>query len=165
MSDETYERLIQLLDQRGARYRLIDHPPEGRTEVVSRLRGHDPGLAAKCMVLMVKIGKKTTKHVLVVVPGNQRVSFAAVKDLLGATYVSVASPDVAERLAGSVAGTVLPFVLQGEMEVIADPAFRGVEEIYFNAALLDRSIALNAADYFAIANPRMAKIAADGAAV
>lgn len=72
------------------------------------------------MVLMVKISKKTTKHVLAVVPGDQRVSFAAVKELFGATYVSVASADVAERLAGSVAGTVQPFVLQGEMEVIAD---------------------------------------------
>ena len=28
--DDTYHRLIDLLDQHGAQYRLIDHPTEGR---------------------------------------------------------------------------------------------------------------------------------------
>jgi Ala-tRNA(Pro) deacylase len=158
-ADGTFEKLIRLLEERGARYRLIDHAPEGRTEIVSGLRGHDPRLAAKCMVLMVKLGKKVTRHVLAVVPGDRRVSFPAVRELFGATYVSFASAEVAERLAGSVAGTVLPFALEGGMEVIADPALRDAPEIYFNAARLDRSIALDTADYFAIAGPRVATIA------
>lgn len=157
--DATYEKLIRLLDERGARYRLIDHPSEGRTEIVSGMRGHDPRHAAKCMVLMVKLGKKTTKHVLAVVPGDRRVSFPAVKEMFGATYVSFASADVAERLAGSVAGTVLPFALEGGMEVVADPSLHESPEIYFNAARLDRSLALDTADYFSIAGPRVAKIA------
>ena len=123
------------------------------------MRGHDPRHAAKCMVLMVKLGKKTTKHVLAVVPGDRRVSFPAVKELFHATYVSFASADVAERLAGSVAGTVLPFALEGGMEVLADPALRESPEIYFNAARLDRSLALDTGDYFLIAGPREAKIA------
>src|SRR4029453_14661475 len=49
---DAHPTLMQLLDERGARYRLIDHPPEGRTELVSPMRGHEPRLAAKCMVLM-----------------------------------------------------------------------------------------------------------------
>jgi Ala-tRNA(Pro) deacylase len=158
-SEDAYTDLIRLLDERGARYRLIDHPCEGRTEIVSGMRGHDPKLAAKCMVLMVKLGKKTTRYVLGVVPGDRRVDLAAVKRIFGATYVSFASTDVAERLAGSVAGTVLPFDLRGKMEVVADPTLRDGEEIYFNAARLDRSLALVTADYFAIAAPRIERIA------
>jgi hypothetical protein len=51
----------RILDGHGARYRLIDHPPEGRTEVVSPLRGNLLKQAAKCIVLMVKIGKEVTR--------------------------------------------------------------------------------------------------------
>ena len=39
---DTYARLIGLLEEHQAQYRLIDHPPEGRTEIVSAFRGHDP---------------------------------------------------------------------------------------------------------------------------
>jgi Ala-tRNA(Pro) deacylase len=106
---EMYTQLIEFLDGHGVQYRLIDHPPEGRTEVVSPLRGNQLKQAAKCIVLMVKIGKKVTRYVLGIVPGDARVDLNAVKTLLGGTYVSFASPPIAERLAGSVAGTILPF--------------------------------------------------------
>jgi hypothetical protein len=65
VTEDTYTKLITLLDERGARYRLIDHPPEGRTEIASRMRGSDLRHAAKCIFLMVKMGRKTTKHVAV----------------------------------------------------------------------------------------------------
>jgi Ala-tRNA(Pro) deacylase len=70
MSEETYERLIALLDQHKAQYRLIDHPAEGRTELVSPLRGNRLEQAAKCMVVMIEMGKKTTKYILGVVAGD-----------------------------------------------------------------------------------------------
>ncbi|HET7206076.1 MAG TPA: YbaK/EbsC family protein [Terriglobales bacterium] len=159
MAEDTYAQLIRLLDDRGARYRLIDHPPEGRTELVSPMRGHDPRLAAKCMILIVKLGKKTTKYVLAVVPGDRRVDLGAVRSLFGATYVSFASADVAERLAGSAAGTILPFAMNPQLELIADPSLAGLDLLYFNAARLDRSLELNTRDYFAIAKPRMERIA------
>ena len=38
-SDEAYHKLIALLDEYGATYRVIEHEPEGVTEAVSRLRG------------------------------------------------------------------------------------------------------------------------------
>ena len=82
-----YDRLIADLDASGARYRLIEHAPEGRTEVVSALRGHPLAHAAKCLILLVKIGKKQTRYVLAVVPGDARLDLAAVKTLLGASYV------------------------------------------------------------------------------
>lgn len=61
---DTYSQLVAFLDQHGAQYRLIDHAPEGRTEIVSPMRGNALSQAAKCIVLMVKIGKKVTKYVL-----------------------------------------------------------------------------------------------------
>jgi Ala-tRNA(Pro) deacylase len=157
--DDTYTRLIAFLDQHGAQYRLIDHAPEGRTEIVSPMRGHAVSHAAKCIILMVKLGKKLTKYVLAVVPGDARVDMNAVKTLLGGTYVSFASQDIAERLAGSVAGTVLPFAFSPELELIVDPGLRSSEELFFNAARLDRSVALKTSDYLTLGNGRVERIA------
>jgi Ala-tRNA(Pro) deacylase len=154
-----YDRLIELLDAKGARYRLIDHEPEGRTDLVSAMRGNELARAAKCIVVMVKIGKKVTRHVLAVVPGDARVDLNAIKGLLGGTYASFASREIAERLSGSVSGTILPFSFDPELELIVDPALLDGDEIFFNAARLDRSLALDGRDYAAIAQPRLEPIA------
>jgi len=156
---DTYTRLIAFLEEHGAQYRLIDHAPEGRTDVVSSLRGNALAQAAKCIVLMVKIGKKTTKYVLAVVPGDRRVDLNAVKALMRGTYVSFASPNIAEELAGSVAGTVLPFSFHPNLELVVDPSLLTNDELHFNAARLDRSMVLKTSDYAALAKPHLARIA------
>ncbi len=155
-----YARLIADLDASEARYRLIEHAPEGRTELVSALRGHDLPCAAKCLILLVKIGKKQTRYVLAVVPGDARLDLGAVKALLGASYVAFADTGKAEQLAGSVTGTVLPFSYDERLELIADPALLDRGELYFNAGRLDRSIALASEDYLRLAAPRIARIIA-----
>ena len=155
----SYERLVQMLESAGARFRFIDHAPEGRTELVSAMRGHPPREAAKCLVMMVKIGKKVTKFVLAVVPGDAKVDPDAVKRLLSGTYAGFASTSDAERLSQCVAGTVLPFTFSDELTLIADPSLLESAELYFHAGRLDRSVALNTQDYMSIAKPRLEKIA------
>jgi Ala-tRNA(Pro) deacylase len=161
-TDDTYTRLIAWLDEQHVPYRLIDHAPEGRTEIVSAMRGNALAKAAKCIVLIVKLGKKTTRYVLAVIPDDARLDLGAVKALLGGTYAAFASADVAERLAGSVAGTILPFTFASppELELIVDPSLLENDELYFNAARLDRSLAIKSSDYAALARPRLARIVA-----
>jgi Ala-tRNA(Pro) deacylase len=156
---DTYTRLIAFLDGHEMQYRLIDHAAEGRTEIVSPMRGNALSQAAKCIVLMVKMGKKITRYILAVIPGDTMVDFQAVKALLGSTYVAFASPDIAERLAGSVAGTILPFSFNEELELVVDPSLFENDEMYFNAARLDRSMVLKTRDYIAVAKPRLGHIA------
>ena len=158
-SEDTHTQLIAFLDQHNAKYRLLDHAPEGRTEIVSSMRGNELSQAAKCMIMMVKIGKKATKYILGVIPGNTRVDLNAVKALMQGTYISFASSDTAEKLAGSVAGTILPFSFNPELELIVDPLLLQNDEIYFNAARLDRSMALRTNDYTALSKPRIEQIA------
>lgn len=125
------------------------------------MRGNALSQAAKCIILMVKIGKKVTRYVLGVVPGDARVDLNAVKSLIEGTYISFASSEIAERLAGSVAGTILPFAFDAEMELVVDPSLLENDELYFNAARLDRSMALRTSDYVALAKPRLERIAED----
>ncbi|MFY1633946.1 YbaK/EbsC family protein [Solwaraspora sp. WMMB335] len=158
-SEDVYHKLITLLDERGASYRVIEHEPEGVTEAVSRLRGHDPGQAAKCIIIMVKVGKKVTRYMAAVIPGDKRVDFARIKALFDGTYASFASREVAEELAGTAIGTIPPFAFHERLELVMDPELLQHPEVFFNAARLDRTIALATADYLTIAEPRVEPIA------
>ena len=123
MSD-AYQQLITYLNDNHAHYRLIDHAPEGRTDLVSQMRGNLLAHAAKCIVVMVKIGKKETKYVLAVVPGDRKVDLNAIKALYEGTYVSFASQEIAEGLTGCAAGTILPFSFNPDLPVIVDPSMQ-----------------------------------------
>lgn len=158
MSNETYNKLIALLDEYSAEYRLIDHDPEGKTELVSAMRGNELKQGANCIVLMVKMGKKNKQYVLAVFPAHKRLDLNAVKALYDGTYISFASPDIAEQLAGSVLGTVLPFPFHDDLELIVDPELFENDEIFFNAARLDQSVAMKADDYKRIVDPRLESI-------
>lgn len=154
-----YQRLVSWLDAAGARYRVIEHPPEGRTEVVSAYRGHPVACAAKCLVVMVKVSKRESRYFLAVVAGDARVDLPALKTLAGGAYVAFASTEKAESLAGSVSGTILPFSFHPDLALVVDPGLLTHREIFFNAARLDRSLALDTKDYLRLADPRIEPIA------
>ena len=109
---------------------------------------------------MVKLGKKKSHYVLAVVPGDARLDLATIKELLGGTYVAFADKARAEELAGSVSGTVLPVSYHEQLELIVDPELLAVPELFFNAARLDRSIALSTEDYVRLTEPRIERITA-----
>ncbi|MFB7667701.1 amino acid--tRNA ligase-related protein [Kitasatospora sp. NPDC056138] len=152
-------RLLELLDSEGARYRLIPHPPEGRTEIASRLRGHPLEQAAKCMVIRVKLSKRTSRYVLAVVPGDRLVDLEGIRRLYDGKEASFAHRGTAEQLAGAVCGSITPFTFHEDLELVVDPDLLSHDEIFFNAARLDLSIALNTEDYLALTRPRQAAVA------
>jgi Ala-tRNA(Pro) deacylase len=159
-SSAAYQVLVSMLDAAGARYRVLDHAPEGRTEVVSALRGNTLAAAAKCLVVMVKLDKRTSRYYLAVVSGDARVDLAALRQLAGGTYSSFASTEKAEALAGSVSGTILPFSFHPDLNLVVDPGLLRHDEIFFNAGQLDRSLALDTQDYVRLSNPQIQPIAA-----
>jgi len=161
-SGDIYQKLLALLDREGASYRVIEHPPEGRTEIVSEMRGHAAREAAKCIILMLKVGKKVTRFVLAVVPGDARVDIESIKQQKNATFARFCEASVAEELAGSASGTILPFVFDPRLELIVDPDVAASKTMYFNAGRLDRSLALATEDYLRIARPEITRIALKG---
>ncbi|MBI2572504.1 threonine--tRNA ligase [Candidatus Woesearchaeota archaeon] len=158
-ANATYVKLLNYLDENKAHYQLIDHAPEGRTDLVSPMRGNKPSQAAKCMVVMVKTAKDEKRFVLGVVPGDAKLNLNAVKELFKGTYASFATPEIAEELAASVSGTILPFSFNAKLELIVDPRLLENEELYFNAARLDRSMVLKTKDYVRLTKPRQEQIA------
>ncbi|MFF2146443.1 YbaK/EbsC family protein [Kitasatospora sp. NPDC058190] len=154
----TYRRLIDLFQEGGVAYRLIDHPPEGQTVRASELRGHRLSAAAKCMVIAVAGPEPSPRHVLAVVPGDRRVDLKQVARVSGGGKARFADQSVAERLGATVSGTITPFSFHPDLDVLADPALFEEPELYFNAARLDRSVAIRAADYRRLARPEVVAI-------
>jgi Ala-tRNA(Pro) deacylase len=160
MSPATHAWLIDLLDTAGADYRTIDHRPEGRTEVVSAYRAHPLAQAAKCVVARVRVGRRDRRYLLAVVSGDRRVDLERLRALCDGTAAALAPRDVAERLTRCVSGSIIPFTADPELALVVDPELLEHDELYFNAARLDRSIALRTTDYLALARPRVERIAA-----
>jgi len=154
----TYHRLITLLDDGNARYRLIDHAPEGRTVEASLLRGHPVPQAAKCLVVRVKITKQMACHALAVIPGDRRTDLGRFTEILGGRSAALAPRETAEALTGCVSGSILPFSFRPELPLIIDPGLLVHDELFFNAARLDRSVALDTSDYLTLAQPRIEPI-------
>jgi Ala-tRNA(Pro) deacylase len=156
---DIHERLVALLDEQGASYRVVEHAAEGRTELIAQIRGNRLEQAIKSMVVQVRHGKKDNRYYLANVPGDCRVDFEAIRSGLGGDSAAFAPRARAEELAGCVIGSIPPFSFNEQLVVLADPAIQENEEVVFNAGRLDRSIFMKMADYVRIAKPRFLKIA------
>ncbi len=161
MSD-VHEQLIHLLDRQGATYHVIEHEPEGRTEVIARIRGNKIEQSIKSIVVQVRLNRKDNLYCLANVPGNCRIDFDGIKNHFQADSVAFASRDKAQELTGCAIGAIPPFSFSDQLQVLADPLIRQNEEVVFNAGRLDRSIFMRLEDYIRIAKPQFAQIALRG---
>ena len=159
MAGDTFDRIVALLSEAKAKFRVIEHEAEGRSEKISVIRGNRPEQAAKAMVLDVRGGGGGRRHVLAILPGNRKLDFAAVAALFEARKCGFASPESAEALTGCVMGSVPPFSLNPDLSVVADADLLANQTLFFNACRLDRSMELDTKDWIAVAKPRVARIA------
>lgn len=158
--EDVFERIVALLSEAGAKFRVIEHEPEGRSEKISVIRGNRPDQAAKAMVLDVRGGGGGRRSVLAILPGNRKLDFNAVASLFAARKCGFASPDSAQAITGCVMGAVPPFSLSPDLAVVVDEDLLKNETLFFNAGRLDRSMELDTKDWIAVAKPRVARIAA-----
>ena len=149
-----FDQLDELLRSRGARYRILEHPAEGKSEEVARIRGTTPGQGAKAMLCRSK--DDADRFILAILPGDRKLDFRKVAEAAGLKKVTLASPEEATRETGCVIGAIPPFTFSPRIELVVDPALvESHDEIAFNAGRLDRSMVLNSQDYVCIAKPRL----------
>ena len=157
-----FDRLIEMLTAANAKFRVIEHEAEGRSERISTIRGNQPDQAAKAMVLDLRGGGGGRRHVLAVLPGNRKLDFDAVATLFEARKCGFASPETAQALTGCAMGAVPPFALNPDLAIVVEQDLLANRSLFFNAGRLDRSMELDTRDWLAAARPRVAKIAARG---
>lgn len=157
--NDIHLRLCELLEREGAVYRILEHAPEGRTELIARIRGNRLEQAIKSIVVQVRMDRKHNRYCLANVPGNRRVNLEAIRAHFGAAGIGVATREKAEALSGCVIGAIPPFSFHERLVVLADPLIREHEEVVFNAGRLDRSIFMRSDDYVRIARPQSISMA------
>lgn len=154
-----FEKLVALLDADSARYRVLAHPTEGRSDLVAAIRGTAPGQGAKAMLCKSKA--EPGPLILAVLPGDQKVDFKKVALAAGVKKVTLASPVEAMQATGCAIGAIPPFSFSTDIVLVVDPALvESYEEIAFNAGRLDRSMVLNSEDYVRVAKPILHKLTA-----
>ena len=159
---DIHEQLRTLLDKEGAVYRVLEHESEGRTEVITQIRGNRIEQAIKSMVVQVRMSKKENLYYLANVPGDCRVDFDAIKARFNAAGIGMAPREKAEALTGCVIGSIPPFTFNEKLGLLADPMIKENDEVVFNAGSLEKSIFMKMEDYFRIANPQVVSIALRG---
>ena len=159
---DIHQRLCTLLDQQDAAYRVIEHEPEGRTEVIAKIRGNRIEQSIKSIVVQVRLNRKENIYCLSNVPGDCRIDFEGIKAHFSADSVAFASREKAQELTGCVIGAIPPFSFSDQLQVLADPLIQDNEDVVFNAGRLDRSIFMRMKDYIRIATPQLVPIALRG---
>jgi len=157
---DVFDRIVAMLGEAKAKFRVIEHEPEGRSDKISAIRGNRPDQAAKAMVLDLRGGGAGKRHVLAILPGNRKLDFTAVANLFEARKCGFASPDTAQELTGCVMGSVPPFSLNPALAIVVEEDLLGNDTLFFNAGRLDRSMELDTEDWLLVAQPRIARIAA-----
>ena len=159
---DVHKQLCDLLDEQGASYRVIEHEPEGRTEVIAKIRGNRIEQSIKSIVVQVRLNRKDNIYCLANVPGDCRIDFDEIKNHFEADSVAFASREKAQEWTSCVIGAIPPFSFNDQLQVLADPLIQQNEEVVFNAGRLDRSIFMRLDDYIRIAKPHLIKIALRG---
>ena len=159
---DVHQKLCELLDQEGAAYRVIEHEPEGRTEIIAKIRGNRIEQSIKSIVAQVRLNRKENIYCLANVPGDCRIDFKGIKAHFQADSVAFASREKAQELTGCMIGAIPPFSFSDQIQVLADPLIQENEDVVFNAGRLDRSIFMKLDDYIRIAKPQLVKIALRG---
>src|SRR4026209_306929 len=99
-ANDIHEQLCALLDKEGADYRVIEHEPEGRTEMIVKIRGNRIEQSIKSIVVQVRLNRKENLYCLANVPGDCRIGFDGIKSHFNADSVAFACREKAQELTG-----------------------------------------------------------------
>lgn len=148
--DGPFDRILALLDDTGAPYRLLRHTATRTSEEAARARGAPLAIGGKSLVLKVdrrfalfvvsaavKLASREARHAV----GARRSRFATNEELLALTScVPGCVPPFGEP--------ILPLPLNAHRSVLAN------DRIAFTPGVLDASIVMATADWVRVAKPR-----------
>jgi Ala-tRNA(Pro) deacylase len=147
------ETIRALLNEAGAVYREVHHPPTFTSEDSARERGEDMRIGGKALLLKVNDTFR-----LFVLSAAKQLDSSAIKTRFAAKKTRFATPEELRELTGLLPGSVPPFgapVLP--FALFVDDSVLENEKIAFNAGSLTDSIVMLVRDYRAIAKPEVFK--------
>jgi Ala-tRNA(Pro) deacylase len=159
MNATLHDHLVAWLNQAGAAYRLVTHPPTPTSADAARERGEPLGCGAKALVV-----KADGQFRLLVIPADRKLDSRLARKNLGLRELRFATPEELAATVGLPPGAIPPF---GEpllhLPLAADVAVgQRFPQVAFNAASLTASIIMAAADWERLAKPERATLTVAG---
>ncbi|HWC22868.1 MAG TPA: YbaK/EbsC family protein [Flexivirga sp.] len=125
MTSNGAQRAAQALEASGIAHEIVRHGPVSSLAEAAAVRGIEPSQIAKTIV----VRRDDDDYLFVLVPGDRKISWPKLRDLLGVKRLSM--PDAATALAvtGYERGTITPFGSLRAWPVIADTRVAGTISI------------------------------------
>lgn len=148
--------ITEFLDQRGIAYQVYPHEKTFDAQHMAQSL-HVPGRSVAKTVMAHADGG--FKHVVLVVPGSERVDLARVSKALGNAEIHLASEaEIAEMCPECERGVVPIFGSQFGMETMVDESLTKQEDIFFEGDTHDQTIRMRYEDFSKIEHPLVSAI-------
>jgi len=135
--------VTRYLDAKHIAYRVFTHPgPINSLEQAARERSQRPEQVVRSIVFRLS----DSKFVMVLVASAQQVSWPALREYLGVTRMTMASPEEVQFHTGYPPGAVSPFGLPKPMRVLVDRGVFQEEEISIGSGMRYTTVILGSED-------------------
>ena len=150
-----FERLVELLNTKGARFEESRHAPVFTSEEAAKVRGTSLSSGAKALIC-----KADGTFALFVLPGDRRLDSRAVRKAFGFRSLRFATRDEVAQLTTLLPGSIPPFGSLFGFVTYCDEHLAREPRINFNAADHSISISMTFGDYESAEQPRLGPISA-----
>lgn len=149
--EAVHERLVALLHEHRAEFRLTHHERVTTSAEAASVRGVELGSGAKAMLVKGKAG-----FVLAVLAGDRKVDWKQLAPLVGGKGARFANDDELSELTGLTKGAVPPFGSLFGLRTIYDRSLLDVDTVNFNAGTHTDSVSMRREDLIEIGGGEVA---------
>jgi Ala-tRNA(Pro) deacylase len=148
------KNLQKFLDENNVKYQIIPHSPAYTAQEIAQvahIAGQD---LAKTVII-----KLDGKLAMLVVPAHQMINFMALKEMLGAKKLELASEyEFQDCFKDCEVGAMPPFGNLYKMDVFVEDSLLKDKEISFNAGNHKELVKMNYDDWATLVKPRVVRI-------
>jgi Cys-tRNA(Pro) deacylase len=131
------------LDDMNIPYRLFQHPgPVHSLEQAAQERNQRPEQVIRSIVFRLAKGE----YVMVLIAGPQQISWAALRQTLGRSRLTMAKREEVLQVTGYELGAVAPFGLPQPMPILADESIFVPGEVSIGSGIRGSTIIMRSAD-------------------
>jgi Ala-tRNA(Pro) deacylase len=138
--------LEQYLEENGVWHRFVDKPETIHTADAAASAGIDLERVTKSLVLL----DQDKNPILAIIPGDSKLSFAKVKEAVGAKKVRMVPFDQAEEYSGYLPGATPMVCHKVKMRVLLDKRLTSFDSIYGGGGARTKLLELRVEDVVAI---------------
>ena len=137
-----YRALVERLDEAGVQYRELEHPPAASALEYHRIVGSRLEQQAKALLFRRYADDGAKTYLIYALPGDAEADVERLRRATQSRRLRLATREELERQTGCRFGELPPFGSIFGCGLALDGRLLGVDELYFNAGCLDRSIVL-----------------------